>query len=346
MNDKPREVSYRIPGNEKGGTLLVLGNPKASQLIFLHAGYPDDHQPFLPLATKLAFEHDSLVGIACLPGYNDPDPLAGGYKPGGYTFEEVLTATREAVTTLRAQQQQLSSDVATHKKIHYIFHDWGVVIGSIFVNRILEEGPSVSRELLPGKVVFLDVLPPPHGEDTRAILGPNPPRLSFLARVREMTYRGVLAASFALQRYIHSYIAIPFLLSNMTILKCIGLSPVTNVDLESFRERKQSLSLSRMIWMAYPYYNIFNGDILSVVKKYRLPKKSSHTPVLYMYGADKNFMFHDPAGVKLLENHGASSGEYNNGSQVVRVEHAGHWLFLQQPKLCYDKISSFLFGDT
>jgi pimeloyl-ACP methyl ester carboxylesterase len=204
---------------------------------------------------------------------------------------------------------------------------------------VIQEGPSVSKELIPQKLVYLDVLPPPHSDDRKALLGDNPPKLSILGLIREMTYRVVSGTAFAFQRFLHTKIAIPVFMFGMVFLNITGLQPVKDIDKKTVQERRPRLSLQRLIWMMYPYYNIFNGSLRAFRGMYRLPKLSREMPILFMYGTEKNVMFHDPAGIKVLEEHGSKFD-----SEAVRVEEAGHWLFLHQAKICRDKISDFIFG--
>jgi pimeloyl-ACP methyl ester carboxylesterase len=65
------------------------------------------------------------------------------------------------------------------------------------------------------------------------------------------------------------------------------------------------------------------------------------TPVLYLYGKDKGLQFHDEAVVKYVEEQGK---EKDNKSRVVAVSNAAHWLYLQQPGVCFTAVKDFILN--
>ena len=58
-----------------------------------------------------------------------------------------------------------------------------------------------------------------------------------------------------------------------------------------------------------------------------------------MYGLDKNIHFHDPNTMEWLEKQCQKEG---SKSKIMAVEKAGHWLYLQQPELCYEEAKKFV----
>lgn len=56
-------------------------------------------------------------------------------------------------------------------------------------------------------------------------------------------------------------------------------------------------------------------------------------PVLYMYGTNKNIMFHDQYVLDWLK---------ENQQQVIEIKGAGHWFHRQQEDVCYEAISNFV----
>jgi pimeloyl-ACP methyl ester carboxylesterase len=98
-------------------------------------------------------------------------------------------------------------------------------------------------------------------------------------------------------------------------------------------------SMSRMIYMTYPYYNMW----LSVFQNgsgfgdFYLPVLEK-TPVLYLYGASKKIQFHDKNVVAYLQEQ-AKTGSRSN---AIAVSDAAHWLYLQQPDICFDNVKNFI----
>ena len=65
------------------------------------------------------------------------------------------------------------------------------------------------------------------------------------------------------------------------------------------------------------------------------------TPVLYMYGPEKNAMFHDRRSLAMLEE---EEKKGRSDCRVVRVDGAGHWMYhhTQRPDICEQEIRSFI----
>jgi hypothetical protein len=275
-------VHFPLSGDLSGGNLILFGNPKSSKVIFLQAGFPDDHQSFLPLATKLTKSNDCLVGVSCMPGYDIPTPLKGP-KPGGYSFEDAIASVRDGIQALIAQCKVDAPELTV------IFHDWGVFFGTMYVNRMIIEG---AKSLIPKQLVLLDVLPPPHPEDKEKLT--ELPRPTLRQLVTETVYRIFFAICFALQRFISSLLAQAFFAVGSVVLfsKTVNLNPTGDLDGKRIQgqSRQPPLALSRLIWMMYPYYNLFfDGPLSYWLEIFRLPKLSGQDsiPVLYMYGTEK-----------------------------------------------------------
>jgi hypothetical protein len=152
----PRKiVTYPIGDDPNAGAVFFFGEVDAPNLALCCAGFPDDHECFLPFASRLASEAKCLVGVTCLPGYDDREDHAyTANKPDGYTYDEWVAAIRESVKCVKAE-----STFQGTTKFTGIFHDWGVLPGSQYTNRILEEG---NDDLTPDQLVLFDVLPPLH----------------------------------------------------------------------------------------------------------------------------------------------------------------------------------------
>jgi pimeloyl-ACP methyl ester carboxylesterase len=329
-------LHYPIHGDLTGGTLIVMGNVKSSRILFFHGGFPDDHQSFLPMASRLAQTQDCLVGVTCMAGYDGGEPYKT--RPGGYSLDELVASMREAIQVL--SQQSSSSDT---KKLTCVFHDWGVVIGLIYTNRMLED--RTKPMMTPSQLVLLDVCGPPHPqEDVTLIVAP---KMSLYQKVLEYSYRFFFATTFALQRYVSTWIAQPFyVVGSVTMFSVLRLNPCAKQD-TAYIQKNLHWPMRKLIWSMYPYFHVlthmrsFQPDRNGHVHyPFYLPKLSSALPILYMYGVDKKGQFHDNRSVALLER----EKEEKRGCKVVAVEKAGHWLYDQQPDLCLDEITDFVFG--
>jgi pimeloyl-ACP methyl ester carboxylesterase len=239
---------------------------------------------------------------------------------------------RESVKCLKAE----SSFQGGKAKFTAIFHDWGVIAGSQYTNRILED---VNADLTPDQLVLFDVLLPPHPKTENK---PVVPKDTFRETAITISYRAAFASSFWIRRYISKSLAqVNFIFTSM-ILGLFGLNPCFDIDSKPIRDRKNPISLDRLVYMAYPYYNafkaLFTGTLKEVQSGASLPLDLKQTPVLYMYGTYKNIHFHDKSAFKLLQN----EAEEGRRSKVVAVEDAGHFLYPQKPDICLEEVKKFI----
>lgn len=355
---KPIIIRYPIPGNDVGGLLHIYGCPSssASNIILYCGGWPDDCTPFAHLAQRLATPHDdddggSLVCITCWPGFDYELYNQNKYKQEGYTFEEVSCCIREATRRLFAEynkQTSKSSDTDTSavegiKKPQFtvILHDWGVAPGLMFVNRSIEE-EYFNSDYIPDKVVLIDVLLGLHHKCTtqyRDVTSYTPrEHLVYLA------YRGTFAVSFALLRYINATIATIACGMLWSFIGLLNLQPLKGIDVHVLEERK--MKPHHLMYTYYPYYNLFRAMLYNKRELYgaTLPLDLVKTPVLYLYGVEKNVMFHDHRSMALLEQ---EENEGTSDCRVVRIEGAGHWMYHehQRPDVCEREIRAFLKGN-
>ena len=121
----PRKVvNYYTAGDPKGGALFIYGNADSENIAIFCTGFADDHDVGMSFCSKLAEKNNTLVGLMCIPGFDDrPDKPWTAHKKGGYTFEEMADAVRESVKVLRAES------TVEKAKLTGIFHDWGVMPG-------------------------------------------------------------------------------------------------------------------------------------------------------------------------------------------------------------------------
>ena len=322
-----KTATYPIPHDEQGGCLFLFGKPNAPRIVLMCAGFPDDHASFVSLAERLS-EKNCFVGVACLPGY---DKI--GWKDG-YSFQEWVSCMREAAKLLRSRSTTPTA------KFTGIYHDWGVGAGGLFTSRALKDGPS---NLAPDELVLLDVCMPPHPNADLKNLQVNGSILTAIYTFMvTLSYQTVLAKSFLLQRYISTVLAGLQFKLGWTVISWLHLIPCREVDMDYFQMRINALGTSRFTYMAYPYFHlwkaILSGQMTKDAGDFWLPQDLEKTPVLYMYGADKNIHFHDPTTEALFQREEAQGRR----SRIVQVPNAGHWLYVQQEDVCVQEIAKFL----
>lgn len=328
----PRKIAtYPIASEPDAGALYLFGDPSSQNLVLLCAGYPDDHDNFLPFASRLAEETSCLVGVACLPGYDDREDFPyTKHKTEGYTFDEMANALREAAKTLRKESTRGGA------KMIGIFHDWGVVPGLMYSNRSIEDG---SDDVSPDRLVLFDVLSSPHPSMKDK---PLAPRESFHSIIVGLSYRLVFAVSFVIRQHVSKILShINYNLGSLG-LNLLRLSPCYNIDFDVMKSRQNPLTVDRLVYMAYPYWYMFKAMFtgeMEAFSDFSLPKDLVSTPVLYMYGKNKRMMFHDQCGLKVLEREAEREGRK---SSAIGLEGAGHWLYLQEPDICLEEVVKFV----
>lgn len=327
-------IYYPICGDgneETSGRLFVWGKATAANVILFCAGYPDDQGSFSAFAQELSKEADCLCGVACLIGYDDySERPYTSYKQQGYTFDEMTLS-------LRAAAKALKEDYSTNPIAQFvtIFHDWGSCIGAWYTNRAFEEKDAL---VSPDKIVYFDVLPiRSHPKDVNVIM---PSKKTMRHTILEVTYRIVLAKAFLIYRFLSKYLAAFYFVAMFAILPLVGVIPKSPLDDKIVQEKMACLF--RIIYMAFPYYNMFRAlvglDRDMFIEEFHLPLLDE-TPVLYLYGKDKALQFHDEAVVKYLEEQGKKK---DNKCRVVPVSNAAHWLYLQQPEICLKAVKDFI----
>jgi pimeloyl-ACP methyl ester carboxylesterase len=299
------------------------------------------------LACRLSEEEDCLVGITCFPGFELKAYTQfgfDGYKRGGYNFDEVCASIREATIQLFKQCESNSSSEDVAPRFTIILHDWGVIPGLMFVNRALEMEYSPH---VPNKIVLLDVLTWPADNINDLPLQSEVP-YSLRPSIYELSvcfaYRFALATSFLWLRFVSDIIG----LINMAILTQLvvsfRLNPVKSFESKYIDERAMQ-SQSRLayyrhlVYMCYPYYHMFIALLRRRFDDVHIPRDLKTTPILYIYGTNKNIMFHDWKSLAILER---EERENRSECKVVAVEDAGHWMYVQKLDCCLDEIKKFI----
>jgi len=361
---KPNKiVKYPVGKHDDNnrGALYLYGDPSCEKLALCCAGYADDHIVFQPFANELSLKGDDgvLVGVMCLPGYDDR-PQDGvswtTHNPDGYTFDDWSNAVRDAVNALR--KESTFAGGVSNTKFTGIFHDWGSLAGGTWMNRVLAEAEAKNRNnsnnkkedneyFKPNNVVYFDVLLSPSKSTNQTELVPCSSEVvspSIKSNICRWLYRIVLANSFLLQRYISKYVAAVTFIVGFTLLELFGLGPLFPFDTESIEplyNKNGPKSIFRIMYMAYPYWLLFQTSTMKTKMKeeFKLHENWKETPILYMYGIKKRTQFHDERSIKMLE---SGAQHKTSTSRVIAVEDAGHFLYVQKPKLCVDSVYQFM----
>jgi pimeloyl-ACP methyl ester carboxylesterase len=333
---QPRKiVTYPISEEPNGGAVFLYGNLDASTIAVFCAGFPDDHENGQIFCSRLSKESDTLVGLMCLPGYDDrPDKPWQSHRKGGYTFQEMSNCIRETVKVLRKESSKDRKEV----KLIGIFHDWGVMPGTVWANQTLE-GDDINDDS-PDELIIFDVLTSVHKDQKNDV--PEHIKQPLKEKFITWTYQLIFASSFAVYNYISKPLSLLVFLSSM-ILGPLGLSPTLEIDNKVFETRKPPLDVFRMIFMTYPYFYaykaIFTGKIGELFGYATLPKDLKKTPTLYLYGTEKRIQFHDYGALAYLEREGK---ENRSKSNAIAVENAGHFLYLHQTDVCMRHVLNFM----
>lgn len=351
---KPEVVHYPIPGNATGGILHIYGEPTATQDIVLYCGgFPDGLEPISNLAERLAKTHDGqdsgcYVGVTCFPGFDYEsfnERKFTGFKKSGFTFDEVTCCVRDAADLLFKEHAKSASSSSDEYKTTFTLmtHDWGAVIGHLFINRAIEERSFTQHK--PDRLVMLDVLMFPHPKSNcKEVLKGSE---VYIPNARDhlftISYRTAFAISFAmLQLFSETAGLIALGILSTIVFKILKLNPLSDVDSQHMKRCMKDPK--HFLYMMYPYYHMFRElfkGSTNVFKSAMMPLDLRKTPILYIYGARKNVMFHDYRSVALLER---EEKEGLSESRVVRLEESGHWMYCQQPDVCDNEIRKFLRG--
>ena len=327
-------VNYPTLGNEDGGSLFLYGDARAQNVALVSPGFPDDHSVFLPFASRLASETDTLVGVTCLPGYdvkNWEDQRRA--KPEGYNLDECVTALREAAKALRAE-----SECPSKPKIIGIFHDWAVLFGNMWANRAIEDRADYS----PDELVYFDVLPPVHPKMRNDL--PAAPNRSIYQTFCGTYYQIVQAISFIAQRYLGSAVGLVVYLLGYLPTVILPIGPLLKIDLDILKIS----SLNHMLYMCYPYYHFWKTLLSFVLLGNKpgddlfLPSDLKAVPLLFLFGSEKRAFFHSNQTVKFLQR---EKREKKSKSNAIAMEGAGHWLYLQKADECFDHVKNFMMNE-
>ena len=150
------------------------------------------------------------------------------------------------------------------------------------------------------------------------------------------SYQMAFASAFFMQRYVSKFLArIPFAIGNTLFRILMGKHDALYIE-----ERTKEMDSNLSLYVTYPYFYRWKAIFISPkdLQGMCLPRNLERTPVLYLYGTDKNVMFHFPESIPLLQREQAQGRK----SRAVAISNAGHWLYIQQENKCVGEISKFL----
>ena len=212
-DDDHRHLRHPLPRIEDccyQGSLKVFGTQDSKHLIIMCAGYPDNQSSFSTIASRLASECNCLVGVTCLPGYDDTIPI-DAYPQEGYNFADWPVSLREAVKCLRTHSTQ-PTDQTTFTAV---FHDWGVLAGCMYTNQCLaetnkDENSTSDDMYTPDRVVFVDLLPFPGRNTPDRFRGHD--NLTLYQKFSRIFYMTFLAIQFRISQFLPFVLPYPFML--------------------------------------------------------------------------------------------------------------------------------------
>ena len=348
-----RRLTYRLLPNDdintQEGSLHLYGDPQSQNACFFCGGFPDDHTVWEPMVQNFFLKDNFYCGVTCLAGF---DGKLNYHPANGYKIPQMTEAFASALQTFVETRENPKS------KVTVIVHDWATFIGVMAIN-IAVANPNISVD----QIILLDVLPKQH---------PNAPNLpsksshqSWISYSRELfvkgLYRACLTTTFILSRF-SKHLASAYVGSCLVFGRTFNLLPLGDIDFDVLAKRENHglHDLSQSLYKCYPYYQgalstlpgqydkVLGGAHLPVVQQSiqggsqdQQQQWKLRTPVLYMYGATKTpfgLQFHSVATVEWLH----QQEDALLGGRVLKVDNAGHWLFVQQPEICYRHMKEFI----
>ena len=357
-----RLVEYEALGHTF--RLLMVGNADAKDQVFFLPGFADDQTGFLQLATKLA-ARGCLCAVSAMPQYDESWPL----RREGFGFQDCVAVVHAGVQSLQAQAtvNSSSSNNNNNKKaagnnkspaaVHLVAHDWGSFIGTAYANDHAENVKTFTSFDIGSAVLAKD--PDVTPEAVAAIKAEHPELAPWLPvklwrGFVQVHYQSWFAFSFMLSRY---YITLPlayvvFYAASLVIF----MTPLAYLlcPTEPF-ERPPPRKISGCPvspHMAYPYYYLWKAVLTGALKTDPWFKTSPHrfpegTPHLFLYGKDKNTVFHDARLLAkidaLKEKNKKKKKEKEKEEGVGSYRHrglpGGHWVWRRNPDECFEEVA-------
>lgn len=278
-----------------------FGNVKGSKIIVLLAGFPDNETSgwgdvLEHFKTSPKFKDYRLI-CCCLPDMEDHPSVPR--KPWGYSMDEMVALLAATVDHLVPNKQT---------KVTLCIHDWGAHVGMLF------ENAHTSRV---EQILCFDVASGVSKGKSNFFLGPF-----FLVLLYQLWW----ASAYIVSQLIHHSIGNAIFLSYSIFVPAF-LRPTRP---EKLPRPLKDINVS----MCYPYYSFWK-QALTTDRKKLAPKRLS-CRVLFLYGVDKNVMFHNNKFLSDIDSR-------TDGSKYLALD-AGHWMTRGDPsKICIHAIEEFLF---
>jgi pimeloyl-ACP methyl ester carboxylesterase len=263
------------------------------------SGWPDDTtSAWGPTFLELMGKDYDILSL-CYPGY-DTKSLPPT-KPLGYGFDEV---TEMAQATIR---QNFGEDCEPFFMLGF---DWGVCIAELYRARYPEKVK---------KLVFVDVAS-----------GNRPQNSTPMDGFKKAYYVLIFALTFLAKVLLGSDLAANIVLAFFFIPVRLfpWLSPITRSE-----GKRRGFGLNNIHpELLYPYYYFMMSLVVKTFN--RLPPfPFPPIPVYYIFGGNKNVMYHGKDDLSRLK--------ATPGSGYLALPNAGHWCILDEPQLCFDAIRKF-----
>jgi pimeloyl-ACP methyl ester carboxylesterase len=349
-------------------------------VIICCGGFPDDaYTSLVPLARHLSSNSSGsvVIGVTCLPGY-DTMFLEPGQVKRGYTFEEMVTSLESALKVLVDYVQQQNRG---RIELSGVFHDWGCVVGAMLSNRRQRDQIPFTKLVY---LDVLPPLHPDWDHDNPWWFWEgNAYKLIATTAYRVWFGACWALRQVRLVRWLVGPVcAVGSSLLSLTGLA--PLCDVDHETFTKQRTARPVTLSQLVDMMYPYFFMYWHGRQLVNRRQsgFHLPrnviprgqKVETVVPVLYLYGLDKNVQFHVESHLQwlqqqqqqLLGDHEDTTSVVDDDDEsscwtaitkspwtavkrpgttaVVAIPQAGHWFYLQRPKLCYPWIQQFLLS--
>ena len=288
---------------------LQFGDAGAPKVLVMLAGFPDDETSswgdvLLYLQTSKSFR-DYRIMCCCLPDY-EKGSVGKAKKPWGYTIDECVALLKSTIDKHVPNSRQ---------KVTLVLHDWGSLVGQLYENRFPERVDrcvllDVGQGLGPGKAFPL--------------LGPATPYAIILL------YQLWWASAYVVSQLVWAALGeLLFALYGLLVPSFMWPTTLKSQDIPRPREEVG-------VALCYPYFQFWRAMFFSGAEQRRRmkPRKLS-CPALFLFGADKNVMFHSARFIAELDTR-------SDGSRHVALD-ASHWMTRGPPgAACIREMEAFL----
>lgn len=266
----------------------VFGNADAKTVIVFLAGFPDDETSgWGDVLTHLQSSPDKYRLICCcLPDFETA--AAGRRRPWGYSIDACVELLERTVDKTVPDPRQ---------RVILCIHDWGSLVGMLYENR--------NPERVSSALIFDVACSVGPGKAWPLFAGATP---FFILILYQLWWSFSYFVGQMLSPRLGEFI---FALYSLCVPSFLTPVSVKRGDIPRSRHE---VSLE----MCYIYYTFWRGMLTSdEVRKRQTPRRLS-CPLLFLWGRDKNIMFHNSRFL-------AHVAQRTDGSRCVGIE-GGHWI--------------------